>query len=411
MKRVTVTGLGVVAPNGVGTDAFWANCRAGKSGISAIDTFDTTNYPVKVAGLVRDFDAADFVPSKVCDKTDRFVHLGAAAAAMALRDSGLNGNGDWRDDTAVILGSGLGGQMFHEAAIARAYRDGIASISPISVPAVMPNSVTAHIAILNQLRGPNLCISTACSSAANAIGEAFRRVRSGDSTIVVTGGVEAPVSPFNFFAHCSMKVLSTAGGPPEEVSRPFDSERAGFVMAEGAAILVLEDYESARARGAHVYAEIVGFASNSGAHHMAMPDPTARDLVRVMSGAIRDAGIEPAAIDYVNAHGTGTKPNDEVEIRGLEGVFGDHISKVAIGGSKSMLGHSLGAAGALEAAICALSLRDQVLTPTINLRHPAFPYDFVAEGARASELECVLSNSFGFGSNNSCLVFRRHHAE
>jgi len=408
MKRVAITGLGVVAPNGVGVSQFWQNCCAGVSGISKIDGFDTSEYSVKVAGVVRDFDPVEHVPRKIVDRTDRFVHLGGAAATLALKDANLGDSQDWQDETAVIIGSSLGGQMFHEDSIVRAHRDGLKSIAPNSVPAVMPSSVSAYIAIMHGLRGPNLCISTACSSGANAIGEAFRRIRSGDSEVALTGGVEAPITPYCFYAHCALKVLSTASGPPEGVSKPFDAERSGFVMGEGGAMLVLEDLERARARGAHIYAEIVGFGSNSGAYHIAIPDPSAKDLVRVMSAALKSAGLQPEQIDYVNAHGTATRANDQVEISGLEKVFESHMDRLLISASKSMLGHLLGAAGAVEAAICALSLRDQLVSPTINLNHPEFRYDFVPNQARKAKLNYAMSNSFGFGSNNSCLIFRRY---
>jgi 3-oxoacyl-[acyl-carrier-protein] synthase II len=408
MNRVAITGLGVVAPNGIGVPEFWQNCCAGVSGISKIESFDTSEYPVKIAGEVRGFDPAAYLPRKIIDRTDRFVHLGGAAAAMALKDANLSDSQEWRDEAAVIIGSSLGGQLFHEESVARALRDGLNAMGPNSVPAVMPSSVSAYIAIINGLRGPNLCISTACSSGANAIGEAFRRIRSGDSEVVLTGGVEAPITPFCFYAHCALKVLSTASGPPEGVSNPFDVERCGFVMGEGGAMLVLEGLERARARGAHIYAEIVGFGSNSGAYHIAIPDPSAKDLVRVMSSALKVARLEPEQIDYVNAHGTATKANDQVEVLGLEKVFESHMDRLLISSTKSMLGHLLGAAGAVEAAICALSLRDQVAPPTINLKQPEFRYDFVPNRARKAKLNYAMSNSFGFGSNNSCLIFRRY---
>jgi len=408
MKRVAITGLGIVAPNGVGVDDFWQNCRAGVSGISKIDSFDTSEYPVKIAGVVRNFDPAEHMPRKLIDRSDRFVHFGCAAATMALKDASLHESQDWRDEAAVIIGSSLGGQMFHEESISRGLRDNLKGMGPNSVPGVMPSAVAAHIAIMNGLRGPNLCLSTACSSGANAVGEAFRRIRSGDCAVVVSGGVEAPVTPFCFYAHCALRVLSTSLGAPEGVSKPFDVERSGFVMGEGGAILVLEDLERARARGAHIYAEIVGFGSNSGAYHIAIPDPSAKDLVRVMTSALKSAGVEPEQIDYVNAHGTATRANDQVEVLGLEKVFESHMERLLISGSKSMFGHTLGAAGAIEAAICALSLRDQVAPPTINLTKPEFRYDFVPNQARKARLNYVMSNSFGFGSNNSCLVFRRY---
>ena len=401
--RVAVTGLGVVAPNGVGADAFWRACVAGTSGIRTIDRFDTAQFPVKIAGLVDGFQPTEFVRAELAARTDRSVHFGLAAASLALADAGLHNDLSWRRDAQVIIGSGVGGQPFQELLIADAHLGGLDSMR---VPT--PSSVPAHIAVEQKLGGLNLCISTACSSGANAVGEAFRMVRSGEALVALAGGVEAPITPYAFYAHCALRVLSTESGPPERVSKPFEKRREGFVIAEGAAILVLEELDSALARGARIYAELVGAASNSGMYHIAIPDPSADDLVRVMSAALRDARLEPGQIDYVNAHGTGTKANDETEVRGLEAVFGEHMKRLCVSGSKSMLGHSLGAAGAVEAAICALTLSEQVVTPTINLASPEFEYDFVADGARRTNVEYALSNSFGFGSNNSCLVFRRH---
>jgi len=402
-QRVVVTGLGVVAPNGIGADPFWRACVAGRSGVRTVDRFDTAQFPVKIAGMVTGFEPAEFVRAELVERTERSVHLGLAAASLALKDAKLQDESDWRRDACVVIGSGVGGLSFQELVIADAYRGGLDSM-----PAPTPSSVPAHIAVEQKLGGLNLNISTACSSGANAVGEAFRMVRSGEARVALAGGVEAPLTPYAFYAHCALRVLSTDAGPPEQVSRPFDKTREGFVIAEAAAVLILEQRDHALARGAHIYAELVGAASNSGMHHIAIPDPSADDLVRVMSAALRDAQLEPRQIDYVNAHGTSTRANDHTEVRGLEAVFGPQMQRLCISGSKSMLGHSLGAAGAVEAAICALTMENQVVTPTINLRSPEFDYDFVAGGAQHRTVEYALSNSFGFGSNNSCLVFARH---
>lgn len=401
--RVVVTGLGVVAPNGVGVDQFWRACVAGKSGIVPIDRFDITQYPVKIAGLVQGLEPERFMRRELVARTDRSVHLGLAAAGLALEDAMLDREQAWRHDACVIMGSGVGGQPFQELQIASSYSGGLGSMD-----APTPSAVSAHIAVEHELGGLNLCLSTACSSGANAIGEAFRKVRSGETAIALAGGVEAPITPYAFYAHCALRVLSTETGPPERVSKPFDKRREGFVIAEAAAVLILEQLEHALARNARIYAELLGAASNSGMYHIAIPDPSAADLVRVMTAALRDAKLAPSAIDYVNAHGTGTKANDQTEVRGLETVFGAHMKQLCVSGSKSMVGHSLGAAGAVEAAICALTLSEQVVTPTINLQSPEFDYDFVADGAQRRNVEYALSNSFGFGSNNSCLAFGRH---
>jgi 3-oxoacyl-[acyl-carrier-protein] synthase II len=404
-RRVVVTGLGVVACNGVGLENFWAANRAGRSGITAIDSFDTELLSAKVGGVVRGFEPTDFMPAELAKRVDRFVHFGIATSKMALGQSGLDLDRVNRDRVGVIIGSGLGGLLFHEDQIAAAFDRGAHRINPLSVPRISPNAVSGHVGITFGLRGPNMVISTACASGAHAIGEAYRKVRYGEIDQCLTGGVEAPISLFGFGAYGALRVLSKRNDDPTKASRPFDRDRDGFVMSEGGAMLVLEERESALARGAKVLAEIVGYASNSGAHHMVMPDPEGADATRVIRAALEDAQVDH--VDYINAHATSTKANDAAETKAIKAVFGERARQIPISSTKSMIGHTLGAAGAIEAVVCIQALRDQFIPPTINLENadPDCDLDYVPNVGRPAQLRRVLSNSFGFGNCNVALIF------
>ncbi len=404
-RRVVVTGVGVIACNGIGVDAFWAANRAGRSGISAIDAFDTQLLSAKVGGVVRGFEPTQYLSAELAKRVDRFVHFGVATSKMALDQSGLDLNHIDRDRMGVIIGSGLGGLLFHEEQIASAFDRGAHRINPLSVPRISPNAVSGHIGIVFGLRGPNMVISTACASGAHAVGEAYRKIKYGEIDQCVTGGVEAPISLFGFGAYGALRVLSKRTDDPTKASRPFDRDRDGFVMGEGAASLILEERESALARGANVLAEIVGYASNSGAHHMVMPDPEGADAARVMRSALCEAGLE--SVDYINAHATSTKANDAAETKAIKAVFGERAGQIPISSTKSMIGHSLGAAGAIEAVVCVQALREQYIPPTINLENadPECDLDYVPNVGRDAKLRTVLSNSFGFGNCNVALIF------
>ena len=406
-RRVVVTGLGVVACNGVGVDAFWDANTAGRSGISPIDAFDVTDLASKVGGQVRGFVPGKYMPEDTAKRVDRFVHFGLACADMALRQSGLDLGAEDPERIGVIMGSGLGGLMFHEEQMVAAFDRGAHRINPAAVARISPNAVASQIGIRYGLKGPNLVISTACASGANAIGEAFRKIQYGEADVCLTGGVEAPLTQFNFGAYCALRVLSKNNQNPAGASRPFDLGRDGFVMSEGGAVLILEERERALRRGASVLAEITGYAGNSGAHHMVMPEPEGNDAARVMAAALRDAGLR--RVDYINAHATSTRANDVAETKAIRAVFGDEAPAIPISSTKSMIGHSIGAAGAIEAVVCVKALQEQLIPPTLNLDtpDPACDLDYVPHESRAAKMEHVMSNSFGFGNCNVALTFSK----
>jgi 3-oxoacyl-[acyl-carrier-protein] synthase II len=347
------------------------------------------------------------MPAETAGRVDRFVHFGLSCAEMALAGSGLKVAEEDADRIGVIMGSGLGGLLFHEEQIAAAYQKESHRFHPASVSKISPNAVASQVAIRYGLRGPNIVISTACASAAHAIGEAFRKIQYGEVDVCLTGGAEAPLTRFNFAAYCAMRVLSKRNGDPAGASRPFDAARDGFVMSEGGAVLVLESREHALRRGAAILAEMTGYASNSGAQHMVMPDPEGADAARVMAAALKDAGIK--RVDYINAHATSTRANDAAETRAIKAVFGRGAYEIPVSSTKSMTGHSLGAAGALEAVICVKALGEQFIPPTINLEtpDPDCDLDYVPCHGRTAELRSVMSNSFGFGNCNVALVFEK----
>jgi 3-oxoacyl-[acyl-carrier-protein] synthase II len=409
-RRVVVTGLGVIAANGVGKERFWEANTRGVSGVGKITCFDPSHYASRIAAEVRGFDPLEYMPDKVAKRVDRFVHFGLAAAKMAIDDSGLNVRAEDRDRTGVIIGSGLGGVLFHEEQIMSAYEKETHRFNPLCVPRITPNAVAAHIAIQHGLMGPNLVISTACASGNHGIGEAFRKIQNDEADIVISGGAEAPLTEFTFGAYCALRgVLSKRNDNPEQASRPFDKERDGFVMGEGAAVLILEALDHALERGAHIYAEIIGYGLTSGAYHMALPQPEGEDASKAMSLALRDAALGPEDIGYINAHGTATVANDIAETKAIKRVFGDSARSVPISSTKSMIGHAIGAAGAIEAVVSCLAIEHQVIPPTVNLSHPdpECDLDYVPNEAREAQIDAVLSNSFGFGSVNACVVFRK----
>lgn len=408
-NRVVVTGLGVLASNGVGLDAFWRANVEGRSGIGLIDAFDTQDLPSKIGGQVRGFSPGHYMPEEIVPRVDRFVHFGLACAEMALQESKFNVADACSDRVGVIVGSGLGGQLFHEEQMVAAFDRGAHRINPMAVPRISPNAVASQIGIRYGFGGTNLVISTACASGAHAIGEAFRKIQFGELEVCLAGGVEAPLTRFNFGAYCALRVLSKHNEHPAGASRPFDRARDGFVMSEGGAMLVLEERERALRRQVPILAEITGYASNSGAHHMVMPTADGSDAARAMAAALKDANL--SGVDYINAHATSTKANDVAETRAIKAVFGSDARKIPVSSTKSMTGHSLGAAGAIEAVVCIKALVDQVVPPTINLEEPDpdCDLDYVPREAREVRLRNVMSNSFGFGNCNAVLVFSSAH--
>jgi 3-oxoacyl-[acyl-carrier-protein] synthase II len=413
-KRVVITGLGVVAPNGIGKDEFWQANIHGKSGVDTVTLFDISDCDTKIAAQVKDFDPLKYMPKEVARKVDRFVHYGLASAAMAIDDSWLNLEKEDKERIGVIIGSGLGGLLFHEeqiaTVIAQAYNKEKKRYNPLCVPRISPNAVASHIAIQFGLRGANMVISTACASGSHAIGQALRLIQSGDLELAVAGGAEASLTEFTFRAYSALRVLSKRNDAPQEASRPFDADRDGFVLGEGAAMLILEELEHALNRGVHIYAEIIGYGANSGAYHMVMPKEDGIDVANAMLYALADGGVRPEEVDYINAHGTSTTANDRAETRAVKIIFGEHAYKVPISSTKSMIGHTIGAAGAIEAVVSALTIDRQIIPPTINYRtkDPECDLYYVPNEAVERKVDIVLSNSFGFGNTNACIVLKRY---
>jgi 3-oxoacyl-[acyl-carrier-protein] synthase II len=412
-RRVVITGLGVIAPNGIGKEEFWLANVNGKSGVKKIEGFDTSAYGVKIAGEIVNFDPLHYMSDAVVRRTDRYAQLGFAAAKMAVEDSRLNIDQENKFKIGVCIGTGLGGMLFHEEQIARVMEKGPAGAHPLGVPKISPNAVPGHIAIELGLKGINLAISTACASSTNAIGQAFDIIRLKRADVVISGGAEAPITPVTIACYDSLKVLSTKrNANPSEASRPFDLDRDGFVIGEGAGMLILEELEHALRRGAHIYAEIIGYGSTSGAYHMVIPDPSGDDAARVMRLAIEEAGIKPEDIDYINAHGTSTKVNDKVETQAIKTILGQHAYKIPISSTKSMIGHLIGAAGAVGLVATVLAIQENTVPPTINYQEkdPDCDLDYVPNEARhIPKLNIAMTNSFGFGSNNAAVIVKKYY--
>lgn len=406
-RRVVITGLGVVACNGIGKNQFWQANVAGKSGIDKITHFDLNGFDSHMAGYVKDFNPSAYIQAPLVHKIDRYVHFGLACAKMALEDSHLDLDKEDKGRFGVVIGSGLGGILFHEEQMIIAFDKGAHRINPLSVPRITTNAVSSQIAISYGLLGPNFVLSTACASGTQAVGEALRKIQYSDMDICMTGGVEAPLTKFTFGAYCSLRVVSKRNDPPQEASRPFDRLRDGFVLGEGGAILILEELNHALKRNAKIYAELIGYASNSGAYHMVIPDIEGKDAAKAMIAALKDANIE--SVDYINAHATSTQANDQAETKAIKTVFGEKAYKIPISSTKSMIGHSIGASGAIEAVVCALALEHQFIPPTINYKEkdPACDLDYVPNQGRSDRLNTILSNSFGFGNCNACLIFSK----
>ena len=412
MRRVAITGIGIIAPTGVGREVFWSALTEGRSGISRIEVFDTSNLKTNIAGVCRDFRPEEFFDEREMSRLDRVSQMAIAATQMATREAGLtNGQLD-SYDVGVILGTGFGGQGSIEEFCGAFFSNGKGRRSAIAIPKSMYNASSSNIAIRFKTRGPNITITTACSSGANAIGHAFHMIRYGHAERMIAGGADAPVTPVVMEAWKEMRVLSTKNDPPERACKPFSANRDGFVLAEGAGIVVLEALELAVERGAHIYAEVLGYGSTADAAHITFPDPEGE--AHAILRALKDAGVAPQEIDHINAHGTATKLNDASETEAIKRVFGNRAYEIPINSIKSMLGHSMGAAGAIEFIGTILAIDNKVIPPTINYEEtdPQCDLDYVTEGARAAggnaPLRTALSNSFGFGGNNAVLVVREY---
>ncbi len=409
-RRVVVTGLGLLSAVGNGTETVWENLLAGKSGIAPITHFDAANFDCRIAGEVKNFDPLQFIEKKELKKMGLFIQFGIAATDWALEAACLKITPELAPRVGVYIGSGIGGFDVIEREHSKLLEGGPGRISPFFIPASIINLAAGFVSIRVGARGPNSATATACSASAHAVGDSYRLIAHGDADAMICGGTEAAITPMGVGGFAAMKALSTRNDDPEGASRPFDKERDGFVVGEGAGILILEELGHAERRGAKILAEIVGYGMSGDAYHITQPCEDADGAVRVMNAAIEDANIAPDQVDYVNAHGTSTPLGDALETLALKRTFGDHARKLAVSSTKSMTGHLLGGAGGLEAGITVLAIRDQMLPPTINLTHPdpACDLDYVPNQSRKAEVRYSLSNSFGFGGTNAALLFRRY---
>jgi len=408
-KRVVVTGLGLITPLGIGVETSWQNLLSGKSGIRRITSFDASAFPTQIAGEVDSFNPEDYIEPKEVKKMDRFIHFAVAAATFALNDSGLKITDNNADRVGVLVGSGMGGlhaiEYYHSVLLEKGPR----RITPFFIPMLTINLAAGQISIKFGAKGPNSAISTACATGSHSIGDALKIIQRGEADAMIAGGTEAVITPMAVGGFNAMKALSTRNDEPEKASRPFDIDRDGFVIGEGAGIIVIESLQHAMDRGAKVYAEIVGYGMSADAYHITSPSPGGEGAARCMAIALKDGGIVPSQVDYINAHGTSTKSGDELESQAIKTVFGEYAYKVVISSTKSMTGHLLGAAGGVESVISILSIVNETVLPTINLENPdpECDLDYVPLKGRKMKINYALSNSFGFGGTNACLLFKK----
>jgi 3-oxoacyl-[acyl-carrier-protein] synthase II len=408
-RRVVITGIGLVSPLGTGTKENWESLLAGRSGIGPITHFDATDFPVRFAGEVRDFDPGSFIEKKEIKKVDLFAQFAIAAADMAMRDAGLVVAPEWADRAGVLIGVGMGGIATIESAMKSLLESGLKRLTPFFIPRLIANMAPGQISIRHGLKGVNYTTASACASGGHAVGEAYRMVRAGYQDVMLAGGAEAAITPLGVGGFAVMRALSVRNEEPTRASRPFDRGRDGFVIAEGAGVMVMEPLERAQARGARIYAEVIGYGANSDAFHITQPAPEGSGAAECMSLVLRDGQIDPREVDYINAHGTSTPYNDANETQAIKRVFGAHAAQLAVSSTKSMTGHTLGAAGAIEAAYTVLAIHHAVIPPTINYEEPdpECDLDYVPNQARRADLRVALSNSFGFGGTNACVAFRK----
>ena len=410
-NRVVITGIGAITPIGIGKDAFWQGLLAGKSGITKTTRFDASEYTAQVAGEVKDFEPNDFIDKKEAKRMDRNAQFAVAASKLAIEDAKLEVTDENADRIGAYIGTGIGGIETLHKQYETLFDKGPGRISPFFVPMMIGNMAAGQVSITFGLKGPSSCIVTACASGTNSIGDAFRVIQRGDADVMLAGGTEACISPAAVAGFCSMKALcSDFNEEPTRASRPFDKNRSGFVMGEGSGVVVLETLEHAKQRGAHIYAELVGYGSNSDAYHITSPSPGGVQAAKCMQLALNDAAMNPQDIDYINAHGTSTNMNDETETMAVKTVFGDHAYNLAMSSIKSMTGHLLGAAGGIECIATALTVEQDMMPPTINYETPdeGLDLDYVPNEARQKTVNAALTNSLGFGGHNACLILRKY---
>jgi len=411
-RRVVVTGMGVLTSLGSELEQFWGNLLEGKSGVSLIEAFDVSEYPTRIAAEVKNFDLADYgIDKKEARRMDRFVQFAVAASMKAIEDSSIKiGEDVPAERIGVMVGSGIGGLGTWEDQHRLLLEKGPKRVSPFFIPMMIANMASGQVSMIAGAKGPNTTAVTACATGTHSIGDSFKIIQRGDADVMIAGGAEATIRPTGLAGFCSMRAMSTRNDEPEKASRPFDVERDGFVMGEGSGVLILEELEHAIARGAKIYAEVIGYGMSGDAHHMTEPDPAG--AARCMASALKDAGIDPSEVDYVNAHGTSTPVGDVSESTAIKNTFGEHAYKLAVSSTKSMTGHLLGAAGGVEAVILALTLKDGVIAPTINLdnQDPELDLDYVPNAARKADVKVALSNSFGFGGHNASIMMRKYEA-
>ena len=410
-RRVVVTGVGLLTPLGIGTETSWEAIRSGKSGIGRITQFDASQFSCRIAGEVKGFDPANYIEKKEIKKMGRFIQFAIAAAECALSSSGYKVTPENAEQAGVYIGSGIGGFEVIEREHQTLLEQGPRRISPFFIPATIVNLASGYVSIRSGAKGPNSATATACTTSAHSIGDSFRIIQRGDADMMICGGTEACITPMGIGGFAAMRALSTRNDDPEHASRPWDRDRDGFVVGEGAAMLILEELESARKRNARILAELVGYGMSADAFHVTAPPDDGDGAYRVMRNALRDAAIAPDQVQYINAHGTSTEVGDRIETAAIKRTFGGHAYELAVSSTKSMTGHLLGGAGGLEAGITVLALRDQIAPPTMNLENPdpLCDLDYVPNHARPMKIDCALSNSFGFGGTNGCLIFKRYH--
>ena len=407
-RRVVVTGLGVITPIGNNTDEFWKSLESGKSGIDRITHFDPTAFDAQIAGQVKNFNPEVFMPKKEIRHTEKFVHYAMAAAAEAMADSGFKKEVEDLTRCGVLIGSGIGSLRIIEEQHKIGLERGPSKLSPFLIPMLIVNEASGHVSMHFGFKGPNSCVATACATGNHAIGDATRIIQYGDADVMIAGGTEGAITPMGIGGFCSLKSLSCRNSEPHRASRPFDKERDGFVMGEGAGVVILEEAQRAVKRGAKIYGEVVGYGMSGDAYHITAPDPSGDGCVRAMRASLKDANVKPEEIDYINAHGTSTLLNDKIETLAMKKVFGAYAHKVAISSTKSMTGHLLGAAGGVEFIVCCLAMKHGVIPPTINLDHkdPDCDLDYVPNRARGLKVKTAMSNALGFGGHNATIVVK-----
>jgi len=408
-KRVVVTGIGVISPVGNTKDEFWSAIVSGKNGVGPMTSFDCKDYTSRIAGEVKDFTPHPFIPKKELRRMEKFVQFAVTAAKEAVDDSGLDISKEDPFRIGVLVGSGIGSLRIIEEQHKVILERGPSRITPFLIPMLIVNMASGHISIMFKIKGPNSCTTTACAAGTHALGDAFRIIQKGDADMMITGGTESCITALGVGGFCALKALSTRNDEPERASRPFDKERNGFVMAEGAGIAVLEELEHAKKRNANIYGEVIGFGMSGDAYHMTAPDPSAEGPARCMQNALEDAGIKPEQVSYINAHGTSTLLNDKVETLAIKKVFGGYAKKVPISSTKSMTGHLLGAAGGVEFAACCLAIKNDMIPPTINYENPdpECDLDYVPNKARKAKVNIAISDSLGFGGHNATICVKK----